>query len=235
MKLPPPLLRIMDFLYPIKQDEKTALFGYSRANKNPDPLSFKYKNRTEAARVRNSDLNVFEEANQIQISGTVYRIPQKSEYELLTYDIARSDCERDIHFDPEMIYAVVRASYYGGKGYTTHKTEVSAIAASKRETNSDCAYDIIDRTGTRYEIKDSEGTKHLVPVIGETPCLSEYEKCLTEAEEEYKNNFRTTEIRVHVLAHKLAHITAKYAHKTAREIVSDLICAAAKKHIIVRK
>jgi len=51
------------------------------------------------------------------------------------------------------VYAVVCSSYYGGKGYTTHKTEESAIAASRKL--GDYSHQIIDSDGRVY-LNDGE-------------------------------------------------------------------------------
>ena len=45
------------------------------------------------------------------------------------HDIESSNFERVIKFAKGCQYAVVIASYYGGKGYTTHKTLGNAIDA----------------------------------------------------------------------------------------------------------
>jgi hypothetical protein len=56
--------------------------------------------------------------------------------------------DRDIIFAHGCKYAVVLASYYGGKGYTTHKTAAAAAAAShKQHTYS---HTIIDDQGNEY-------------------------------------------------------------------------------------
>ena len=45
-------------------------------------------------------------------------------------------------------YAVVLASYYGGKGYTTHMTEATAIRQSRKVRAY--SHEIIDGNGRRY-------------------------------------------------------------------------------------
>lgn len=80
----------------------------------------------------------------------LYIIPQKQSNSGSIHDIA-SDCyDRDIKFAPGAKYAVVLASYYGGKGYTTHKTEEATIRASLRR--DDYSHAIIDADGNVYDI-----------------------------------------------------------------------------------
>lgn len=80
-----------------------------------------------------------------------YTIPQKMSGTGTIHDIASDMHDRDIVFAPGCNYAVVLASYYGGKGYTTHKTEQTAIAASVR--NKDYSHEIIDQDGNTYYVE----------------------------------------------------------------------------------
>lgn len=80
---------------------------------------------------------------------TTYTIPQKMSGTGSIHDIASDMFDRDIVFPAGCKYAVVLASYYGGKGYTTHKTEEAAIAASRR--NRGYSHRIIDAEGYEYE------------------------------------------------------------------------------------
>ncbi len=80
-----------------------------------------------------------------------YTIPQKTSNTGSIHDIASSTMDRTINFGAGCKYAVVLASYYGGKGYTTHKTEAAAIAASV--ANKDYSHQIIDTDGAVYVIK----------------------------------------------------------------------------------
>lgn len=59
-----------------------------------------------------------------------------------------ADYDREIKFPKSSKFAVVLADYYGGKGYSTHKTSEAAIAQSKRV--SDYSHQIIDITGDAY-------------------------------------------------------------------------------------
>jgi len=81
---------------------------------------------------------------------TTYTIPQKMSGTGSIHDIASDMFDRDIVFAPGCKFAVVLASYYGGKGYTTHKTEAAAIAASRR--NSEYSHRIIDTKGREYVV-----------------------------------------------------------------------------------
>ena len=79
-----------------------------------------------------------------------YTIPQKGSNTGTIHDIAAECFNRDIDFPTGSIYAVVCASYYGGKGYTTHRTEQAAIKASK--ALGDYSHQIIDSDGDTYII-----------------------------------------------------------------------------------
>ena len=56
-------------------------------------------------------------------------IPQKLSNSGSIHDIASDQFDRCIVFGKGCKYAVILASYYGGKGYTTHKTEAAAVRA----------------------------------------------------------------------------------------------------------
>jgi hypothetical protein len=60
---------------------------------------------------------------------TTITIPQKMSNSGSIHDIASDMFDRDIVFAPGCKFAVVLASYYGGKGYTTHKTAEAAVRA----------------------------------------------------------------------------------------------------------
>lgn len=78
---------------------------------------------------------------------TTYIIPQKMSNTGSIHDLASDLFDRDIVFGAGCKYAVVLAAYYGGKGYSTHRTEAAAIAASKRD--KEYSHEIIDTTGQR--------------------------------------------------------------------------------------
>ena len=61
------------------------------------------------------------------------------------HSIADQNCDRDINFPSGCEYAVVLASYYGGKGYTCHKTADAAMEKSQKE--SEYSHQIIDTDG----------------------------------------------------------------------------------------
>ena len=78
-----------------------------------------------------------------------YIIKQKMSGTGTIHDIASEHYERVIKFPQGSQYAVVLAAYYGGKGYTTHKTECTTIAQVKKI--DEFSREIIDHIGNRYE------------------------------------------------------------------------------------
>lgn len=78
----------------------------------------------------------------------IYTIPRKMSGTGTIHDIENDLIDRDIHFGPGCRYAVVTAAYYGGRGYTTHKTEATAIKAA--HALGDYSHAIIDTEGRRY-------------------------------------------------------------------------------------
>ena len=60
--------------------------------------------------------------------------------------------DRDIVFQAGCEYAVVLASYYGSKGYTTHKTVENTIKQAKRTKNAGYSCIIIDLLGNVYDL-----------------------------------------------------------------------------------
>jgi hypothetical protein len=79
---------------------------------------------------------------------TTYTIPAKMSNTGSIHDLASDSCDREIKFGKDCKYAVVCAAYYGGKGYSTHKTEVAACKASR--ALGDYSHQIIDADGKRY-------------------------------------------------------------------------------------
>jgi len=77
-----------------------------------------------------------------------YTIEQKMSGTGSIHDIASDNFDRDINFPKGSKYAVVLAAYYGGKGYTTHKTETAAIEQSNRVWNY--SHSVIDTLGNEY-------------------------------------------------------------------------------------
>lgn len=76
----------------------------------------------------------------------IYTIPQKMSGTGSIHDISSDLYDRDIKFCPDGQFAVVMSSFYGGKGYTTHKTSEAAIAASQRA--GEYSHAIIDTKGS---------------------------------------------------------------------------------------
>lgn len=76
-------------------------------------------------------------------------IPQKMSGTGSIHDIA-SQQDREIKFPKGSQFAVVLASYYGGKGYTTHATESATIQADRRQ--NDYSRQIIGVDGWPYEV-----------------------------------------------------------------------------------
>ncbi len=79
-----------------------------------------------------------------------FTIPQKMSNSGTIHDIADDSCDRDIKFPKNAKFAVVLSSYYGGKGYTTHKTDHAAIAKSI-EMNG-YSHSIINSNGNAFQI-----------------------------------------------------------------------------------
>ena len=90
-------------------------------------------------------------------------IPQKMSGTGSIHDVASGLYDRDIIFAPGCTYAVVLAAYYGGKGYTTHRTPEAAIAASRKV--GDYSHIIVDVAGNRLE-PDWSGDLVALPEYG---------------------------------------------------------------------
>jgi hypothetical protein len=86
-----------------------------------------------------------------------YTIEQKMSNTGSIHDIASDNFDRVIEFRGAAKYAVVLASYYGGKGYTTHTTEESACRQAHKLGKQNYSYEIIDVDGTNYQ---SNGGAH---------------------------------------------------------------------------
>lgn len=78
----------------------------------------------------------------------IYTMPAKTANSGSIHDIASEHGPRAIVFRAGSVFAVVCASYYGGKGYTTHRTELAAAKAS--QALGDYSHEIIDTAGKRY-------------------------------------------------------------------------------------
>jgi len=81
----------------------------------------------------------------------IHTIPQKESNTGSIHDIASQHFDRDIKFPGGCLYAVVCASYYGGRGYTAHKTVAATIKASNAA--GDYSHSIIDAHGAFYAIE----------------------------------------------------------------------------------
>lgn len=75
-------------------------------------------------------------------------IPRKMSGTGTIHDVSSDLGDREIIFSPDCLFAVVDASYYGGKGYTTHKSETATINASRK--NRAYSHVIIDTDGNNY-------------------------------------------------------------------------------------
>ncbi len=93
---------------------------------------------------------------------TIYTIPSKLSNTGSIHDIASEHGDRVIQFAPGCKYAVVRASYYGGKGYSTHKTDQAAAKASNGQGNY--SHNIIDSEGNLYSVLPSRGGFSLIRI-----------------------------------------------------------------------
>ena len=80
----------------------------------------------------------------------VYTIPKKAAGTGSVCDIASENMDRRIVFRKGCEYAVVRASRYGGKGYTTHKDQHTAFIAAYHCNKY--SYKIIDVNGFSYHV-----------------------------------------------------------------------------------
>jgi len=85
----------------------------------------------------------------------IYTIKQKQSNSDSIHDLECDWCDRDIKFCKGGKFAVILASYYGGKGYTTHKTARAAIKASRKVKGY--SHQIIDTIGDYY-VADSNTT-----------------------------------------------------------------------------
>jgi len=89
-----------------------------------------------------------------------YTIPQKMSGTGSIHDIASENFDRVIAGRGK--YAVVLASYYGGKGYTTHGTPEAAARQAGKISREGFSYKIIDEDGNEYtnyygELRDEFG------------------------------------------------------------------------------
>jgi hypothetical protein len=91
---------------------------------------------------------------------TTYTIPAKQSNTGTIHDLARQDESRSVRFALGCQFAVVLASFYGGKGYTTHKTAQAAIRASRKVKAY--SHEIIDCAGNRLIVESGYSDDRLV-------------------------------------------------------------------------
>jgi len=77
-------------------------------------------------------------------------IPQKMSGTGTIHDLASQHFHREIKFPAGHKYAVVLAAYYGGRGYSTHRTEEAAITASNRQR--EFSHQVMDNNGNYYDV-----------------------------------------------------------------------------------
>ena len=65
------------------------------------------------------------------------------------HDIESDMFEREIQFPSGCKYAVILAAYYGGKGYTTHRTKETTIKKSIADRKY--SHQILDYDGNHYD------------------------------------------------------------------------------------
>ena len=79
-----------------------------------------------------------------------YTIPQDDNTSI--HSIASTLFDRDIEFYKGCDYAVVKASFYSGKGYSTHKTIETTVKQSLLLTKNNYSHKIIDSNGKQYDV-----------------------------------------------------------------------------------
>lgn len=80
----------------------------------------------------------------------IYTIPQVINASI--HSIANTLFDRDIEFKKGCDYAVVKASFYSGKGYTTHKTIAATVKQSLLLTKNNYSHKVIDSNGKQYDV-----------------------------------------------------------------------------------
>lgn len=89
-------------------------------------------------------------------------IPKKMSNSGNIYDLASNLYDREIKFKEGEKFAVILPSYYGGKGYTIHKSADSAIRQAKKLWKQGYNYEIKDFAGFSYSIMDGYWYSYLV-------------------------------------------------------------------------
>ena len=91
----------------------------------------------------------------------VLTIPQKMSNSGSIHDLESDLYDRKIRFRAGTKYAVVLAAYYGGHGYTTHKTPEATIRQSQKLAN--WSHRIIDDQGNMLEHNGLDGLRCYEP------------------------------------------------------------------------
>jgi hypothetical protein len=107
-------------------------------------------------------------------------IPQKMSGTGSIHDLASDLGPREIKFPQGAKFAVVLATYYGGRGYSTHTTESATIQADRR--NREFSRQIIGVDGWTYDVDMSssyDGALVRVPDQREPYEIVEVDRSLT--------------------------------------------------------
>lgn len=86
-------------------------------------------------------------------------IPQKMGGTGTIHDIASQHCDREIKFPKGHKFAVVLASYYGGRGYSTHTSENATIQADRR--NKEFSRQIVGVDGLLYDVDHDKLNRYI--------------------------------------------------------------------------
>lgn len=78
-------------------------------------------------------------------------IPAKMSGTGTIHDLASQHGPREIKFPRGSKYAVVLAAYYGGRGYTTHRSKLATIEADQR--CKDYSRQILGKDGWAYSVE----------------------------------------------------------------------------------
>lgn len=85
----------------------------------------------------------------------ILTIPQDKNASI--HSIANSLFDREIEFRKGFDYAVVKASFYSGKGYSIHKTIAATVNQSLLLTKNGYSHKIIDSNGAHYDVSIRNG------------------------------------------------------------------------------
>lgn len=79
--------------------------------------------------------------------------------------IHSAETEREIVFVDDMVYAVIMASRYEGKGYTTHSTLETTSKKIRQRNMEGADYVVIDRDGQKYFKDYQENGKFILSKV----------------------------------------------------------------------